>query len=82
MGIAGAIIMPSTLSILSATFLDPKERSQAIAYWAATFGLGIGIGPVLGGWLLMHYSWSSIFIANIPVIALAVLVFRQLCNVG
>jgi len=73
MGIAGAIIMPSTLSILSATFLDPKERSQAIAYWAATFGLGIGIGPVLGGWLLVHYSWSSIFIANIPVIALAIL---------
>ncbi|MHC1687741.1 MAG: MFS transporter [Methanothrix sp.] len=71
MGIAGAIIMPSTLSILSATFTDPKERSQAIAYWAATFGLGIGIGPVLGGWLLVHFSWSSIFIANIPVIALA-----------
>jgi MFS family permease len=47
-GIAGAIIMPATLSILSATFCDPKERSQAIALWAATFGLGIGIGPLLG----------------------------------
>jgi EmrB/QacA subfamily drug resistance transporter len=73
MGIAGAIIMPATLSILSATFQDPKERSQAIAYWAATFGLGVGIGPVLGGWLLMHYSWGSIFFANIPVIAIALL---------
>jgi EmrB/QacA subfamily drug resistance transporter len=71
MGIAGAIIMPATLSILSATFGDPKERSQAIALWAATFGLGIGIGPLLGGWLLVHYSWNSIFFANIPVIATA-----------
>jgi len=73
MGIAGAIIMPATLSILSATFQDPRERSQAIAYWAATFGLGIGIGPVLGGWLLTHYSWNSIFIVNIPVIAMAMI---------
>jgi len=71
MGIAGAIIMPATLSILSATFRDSKERSQAIALWAATFGLGIGIGPLLGGWLLVHYSWNSIFFVNIPVIAAA-----------
>jgi len=71
MGIAGAIIMPATLSILSATFHDSKERSHAIALWAATFGLGIGIGPLLGGWLLEHYSWNSIFFVNIPVIAAA-----------
>jgi MFS family permease len=73
MGIAGAIIMPATLSILSATFHDPKERSQAIALWSATFGLGIGIGPLLGGWLLMHYSWGSIFLVNVPVIAIALI---------
>ncbi len=71
MGVAGAIIMPATLSILSATFGDSKERSQAIALWAATFGLGIGIGPLLGGWLLEHYSWNSIFFANIPLIVAA-----------
>jgi EmrB/QacA subfamily drug resistance transporter len=71
MGIAGAIIMPATLSILSASFQDPKERSQAIALWAATFGLGVGIGPVLGGWLLVHYPWNSIFMVNVPIIALA-----------
>jgi EmrB/QacA subfamily drug resistance transporter len=73
MGIAGAIVMPATLSILSATFEDPKERSQAIALWAATFGLGIGIGPVLGGWLLIRYSWNFVFFANVPVIAVALI---------
>jgi EmrB/QacA subfamily drug resistance transporter len=70
-GIAGAIIMPATLSLVSATFRDSKERSQAIALWAATFGLGVGIGPVLGGWLLMHFPWNSVFFVNVPVIALA-----------
>jgi EmrB/QacA subfamily drug resistance transporter len=73
MGIAGAIIMPATLSILSASFHDPRERSQAIALWAATFGLGVGLGPVLGGWLLMHYPWNSVFIINVPVIAVALI---------
>lgn len=73
MGIAGAIIMPATLSILSATFKDPKERSQAIALWAATFGLGIGIGPVLSGSLLMRFSWNSVFFINVPVIAVALI---------
>ena len=70
-GIAGAIIMPATLSLVSATFRDSKERSQAIALWAATFGLGVGIGPVLGGWLLMHFPWNSVFFVNVPFIALA-----------
>ncbi len=70
LGIAGAIIMPTTLSILSSTFEDTKERSQAIALWAATFGLGVGGGPLLGGWLLEHYSWNSVFFANIPLIAI------------
>lgn len=70
MGIGGALIMPSTLSTLTATFRDNKERAQAIAIWAATFGLGIGIGPLIGGWLLNHFSWSSVFYINLPVVAI------------
>jgi EmrB/QacA subfamily drug resistance transporter len=70
-GIAGAIIMPATLSLVSATFRENKERSQAIALWAATFGLGVGVGPVLGGWLLMHFPWNSVFFVNVPVIGIA-----------
>jgi EmrB/QacA subfamily drug resistance transporter len=70
MGIGAAIILPATLSILTATFRDAKERAQAIALWAATFALGMGIGPLIGGWLLENFSWSSVFYINIPVIAI------------
>jgi EmrB/QacA subfamily drug resistance transporter len=71
MGIGGATIMPCTLSILTATFRDPKERAQAIAVWAATFSLGMGIGPLVGGWLLAHFHWSSVFYINLPVVVIA-----------
>ncbi|HML24896.1 MAG TPA: MFS transporter [Aggregatilinea sp.] len=72
LGIGGAMIMPATLSIISATF-PPKERPQAIALWAATFGLGIGIGPLVGGWLLEHYEWSAVFYLNLPVVTVAII---------
>jgi DHA2 family multidrug resistance protein-like MFS transporter len=73
MGIGAAIIMPATLSILTATFRDPKERAQAIALWAATFALGMGIGPLIGGWLLEAFSWHAVFYINIPVIAIGLI---------
>ncbi|MGD1119490.1 MAG: MFS transporter [Dehalococcoidales bacterium] len=69
MGIGAATILPATLSILTATFREPKERAQAIAFWAATFSLGTGIGPLVGGLLLDHFSWSSVFYINLPIIA-------------
>jgi len=72
LGIGGATIMPATLSIISATF-PRKERSQAIAIWAAIFGLGIGIGPVAGGLLLEHFSWNAVFFVNLPVVAIALI---------
>lgn len=73
MGIGGATIMPSTLSILTATFRDPKERAQAIAIWSATFSLGMGIGPLVGGWLLAHFHWSSVFYINLPVVVISLI---------
>jgi EmrB/QacA subfamily drug resistance transporter len=73
MGISGAMITPATLSILTATFRDSKERAQAIATWAAVFGLGMGIGPLVGGGLLENYHWSSVFYINIPVIAIGLI---------
>ena len=73
MGIGGATIMPCTLSILTATFRDAKERAQAIAVWAATFSLGMGIGPLVGGWLLAHFHWSSVFYINLPVVVIALI---------
>jgi EmrB/QacA subfamily drug resistance transporter len=73
MGIGAAIIMPATLSILTATFREPKERAQAIALWAAVFALGMGIGPLIGGWLLDNFHWSSVFYINIPIAAIGLI---------
>jgi len=77
MGIGGAFIMPSTLSILTATF-PSSERGRAIGIWAGVSGLGIAIGPVSGGWLLEHYEWGAIFLVNLPVVVVALLAGRFL----
>ncbi|MFZ4584301.1 MAG: DHA2 family efflux MFS transporter permease subunit [Acidimicrobiia bacterium] len=76
MGFGAAFIMPATLSILTNVFRDPKERAQAIAIWAAFAGVGGVIGPIAGGTLLAHFSWSSVFWINLPVIAIALVVGR------
>jgi EmrB/QacA subfamily drug resistance transporter len=70
MGLGAAFVMPATLSILNAVF-PPKERPQAIAAWSAVAGVGIVVGPTLGGLLLSHFWWGSIFLVNIPLVALA-----------
>lgn len=70
MGIGGALIMPSTLSIITNVFEGP-ERGRAIAAWAAVAGLGIVIGPALGGWLLENFWWGSIFLINVFVVVVA-----------
>jgi EmrB/QacA subfamily drug resistance transporter len=73
MGIGGAMIMPSTLSILGTVFPDAKERARAVAIWAAMSAMGIALGPVIGGALLAHFSWGSIFIVNVPVVIAALI---------
>ncbi|MFD7029568.1 MFS transporter [Streptomyces sp. NPDC059917] len=72
MGVGGALIMPSTLSILITVF-DEEERGRAMAAWGAVSMLGLVGSPVLGGVLINHFSWHSIFFINVPVVALAVL---------
>ncbi|HEX5866205.1 MAG TPA: MFS transporter, partial [Beijerinckiaceae bacterium] len=68
MGLGAAGIMPTTLSILTNIF-PSDERPKAIAAWAAVSGLGIAIGPISGGFLIEHFAWSSIFLINLPVVA-------------
>ena len=68
MGIGGAFIMPSTLSILTNVFTDPRERAKAIGIWAGVSALGIGVGPLVGGALLAHFWWGSVFLVNVPVV--------------
>jgi EmrB/QacA subfamily drug resistance transporter len=77
MGVGGALIMPSTLSILTNVF-PPNERGRAIAIWAGVSGLGIGIGPIAGGLLLAHFWWGAIFLVNVPVVIAAIVSGRFL----
>lgn len=74
MGIGGAFMMPSTLSILAQVFRDPTERGQAIGVWSAVAGGAVALGPILGGLLLDHYDWHSIFLINPALAALAIVV--------
>jgi EmrB/QacA subfamily drug resistance transporter len=73
MGIGGALIMPSTLSILTNVFTNPLERGKAIGIWAGVSALGIGLGPVTGGFLLSHFWWGSVFLVNVPIIAVGLI---------
>jgi EmrB/QacA subfamily drug resistance transporter len=70
MGLGAAFVMPATLSILNSVF-PPRERPQAIAAWSAVAGVGIVIGPTLGGLLLAHFWWGSVFLINVPLVAVA-----------
>ena len=72
MGLGGAAVMPQTLSIISQVF-EPRERPKAIGLWATAVGIGVAIGPVLGGVLLNHFWWGSVFLINVPVTVAGVL---------
>jgi EmrB/QacA subfamily drug resistance transporter len=72
MGVGGAFIMPSTLSILTNVFTDPAERGRAIGVWAGIAGVGIALGPLAGGFLVEHFYWGSIFLVNVPIVVIAI----------
>ncbi|MER6006870.1 DHA2 family efflux MFS transporter permease subunit [Nonomuraea angiospora] len=70
LGVAGATIMPSTLSIVRNVFTDPGERTAAIGIWSGMSAAGFAIGPVVGGLLLDHFWWGSVFLINVPIMLL------------
>ncbi|MFF4253080.1 MFS transporter [Streptomyces sp. NPDC001663] len=74
LGVAGATLMPATLALIRNLFHDPRERSLAVGIWGATASAGTAIGPIAGGFLLEHFWWGSVFLINLPVMAVLVLV--------
>ncbi|GGT19130.1 MFS transporter [Streptomyces chromofuscus] len=78
LGVAGATLMPATLALIRNLFHDPRERSLAIGIWGATASAGTAVGPIAGGFLLEHFWWGSVFLINLPVMAVLVLVGSRL----
>ena len=73
LGVGGAMIMPITLSLIRVIFTDPKERATALSIWAAVSGLGAAVGPLVGGFLLEHFSWHAAFLINVPLMLAGVI---------
>ncbi len=67
LGFFGAMLMPSTLSLIRNIFPDPNRRRLAIAIWAAGFSGGAALGPIFGGWLVEHYWWGAILLVAVPI---------------
>ncbi len=78
MGLGAALVYPATLAILNNVFTVARERAIAIGVWSAVSGLAVAIGPVAGGALLRHFSWSSVFYVSVPLVVLAVVAGRFL----
>lgn len=78
LGLFGAMLMPATLSLLRNIFIDPMRRRKAIAIWATGFAAGNSLGPIMGGALLEHFHWGSIFFIAVPILLPLVLLYRFL----
>nr|WP_165989892.1 MFS transporter [Streptomyces sp. YIM 98790] len=78
LGVGGAMIMPATLSLLRHVFPDRRERAMAIGVWSAVAAVGAALGPLVGGVLLEHFWWGSVFLINIPLMAVCLPVGRGL----
>ena len=67
LGLGAAVLMPLTMAVLTVLF-DPAERARALTVWVTANALGIPLGPLVGGWLLDHFWWGSVFLINVPLV--------------
>jgi EmrB/QacA subfamily drug resistance transporter len=72
MGFGAALVFPATLAILTNVFTDPTERAKAIGIWSAVSGIAVALGPITGGFLLRHFWWGSVFLVNLPIVAVTI----------
>jgi EmrB/QacA subfamily drug resistance transporter len=66
-GVGGALVLPNSVALLTITFTDPHQRTEAIGLWAASSGIGLAAGPVISGFVLAHYSWHHVFLTNVAL---------------
>lgn len=74
LGVAGATVAPSTLSLIRNMFLNPRQRTTAVGIWIMSFSIGGALGPLLGGVMLQYFWWGSVFLISVPVMALLLIV--------
>src|SRR5690349_13624387 len=70
LAVGGATLMPSALALVRSLFDDPTERAKAVGIWSAVLAGGVGLGPVVSGLLVEHFWWGSVFLVNLPAVAL------------
>ncbi|MFI5777337.1 MFS transporter [Nocardia sp. NPDC051570] len=78
LGVAAAVMMPLSMSVLPAMFPDRAERQRALTIWVTGTTIGIPLGPIVGGWLLRHFWWGSVFLVNVPLVIAGLLAVAAL----
>ncbi|MGY2062354.1 MFS transporter, partial [Nocardia gipuzkoensis] len=78
LGVAAAVMMPLSMSVLPAMFPDRAERQRALTIWVIGMTLGMPLGPIVGGWLLRHFWWGSVFLINVPLVVVGLLAVAAL----
>ncbi|MET8993824.1 MFS transporter [Amycolatopsis sp. NPDC004169] len=78
LGIAGATLAPSTLSLIGTMFVNPRQRAEAIGIWAGCFTVGAIVGPMVGGFLLEHFWWGSVFLLGVPAMVVLLVIGPKL----
>lgn len=78
LGIAAAAMMPLSMAVLPVLFTDPAQRQRAVTIWVTSVAIGLPLGPIVGGWLLQHYWWGSVFLINVPLVIVGALAVATL----